>query len=123
MGGGVGCGGGGGGWGVGGCGVGGVGCGVGCGVGGGGWGVGWGVGWGGGGCGVGCGVGCGGVFRIVFRKWDTLDLFKKHLTTFVLKVPDKPPIRGYSSPNSNSILDWRNEKNVSTNTFSGGWGL
>ena len=52
------------------------------------------------------------------RKRDTLDLFKKHFTTFVLKVPDKPPIRGYSSPNSNSILYWRNEKDVSTNTFT-----
>ena len=57
------------------------------------------------------------------RKWDTLDQFKKHLTTFLLKVPDKPPIRGCSSPNSNCILDLRNEKDVSTNTFSGGWGL
>ena len=46
------------------------------------------------------------------RKWDSLDLFKKHLTTFVLKVPDKPPIRGYSSPNFNSILYWRNEKDI-----------
>ena len=57
------------------------------------------------------------------RKLNTLDLFKKNLTTFVLKVPDKPPIRGYSSPNSISILDWRNEKDISNNTFSGGWGL
>ena len=57
------------------------------------------------------------------RKWDSLDLFKKHLTTFMLKVPDKPPIRGYSSPNPNSILDWRNEKEVSRTTFSGGWDI
>ena len=41
------------------------------------------------------------------RKWDTLDLFKKHLTTFVLKVPDKPPIRGYSSPTL--TLSWTGE--------------
>ena len=54
------------------------------------------------------------------RKWDPLDLFKRHLTTFMPKVPDKPPIHRYSSPNSNSILDLRNEKEVSTNTFSGG---
>ena len=54
------------------------------------------------------------------RKWDPLDLFKRHLTTFMPKVPDKPPIQRYSSPNSNSILDLRNEKEVSTNTFSGG---
>ena len=52
------------------------------------------------------------------RKWVTLDLFKRHLTTFVLKVPDQPPIRGYSSPNSYSILDWRNEKEISTEIFT-----
>ena len=57
------------------------------------------------------------------RKWDTLDLVKRNLTKFMLQVPDKPPIRGYTSPNSNSILDWRNEKEMSTSTFSGGWGL
>ena len=53
---------------------------------------------------------------------DCLESFKNHLTKFVLKVPDKPPIRGYTPPNSNSILDWRNEK-ACTSTFSGGWDL
>ena len=34
----------------------------------------------------------------------TLDDFKSKLTKFLLLIPDKPPIRGYTSPNSNSIL-------------------
>ena len=33
------------------------------------------------------------------------DSFKRQMTAFMLSVPDKPPIRGFTSPNSNSILD------------------
>ena len=33
--------------------------------------------------------------------------FKSNLTTFMLTLPDKPPVRGYSAPNSNSLLAWR----------------
>ena len=47
------------------------------------------------------------------RKISTLDSFKHHLTDFLLSVPDKPPIRGFTSPNSNSILDWRNDRDAS----------
>ena len=36
-----------------------------------------------------------------------LVLFKNKITTFLLKIPDTPPVRGYSTKNSNSILDWR----------------
>ena len=42
----------------------------------------------------------------------TLDTFKTHLTNFLLSIPDKPPIRGYTSPNSNSILDWRVDRDA-----------
>ena len=38
------------------------------------------------------------------------DGFKHHMTAFMLFLPDKPPIRGFTSPNSNSILDWRNDR-------------
>ena len=55
------------------------------------------------------------------RSHTVLESFKEHLTRFMLKVPDKPPIRGYTPPNSNSILDWRNNKEASA--FYGGWGL
>ena len=47
------------------------------------------------------------------RKISTLDSFKHHLTDFLLSVPDKPPIRSYTSPNSNSILEWRNDRDAS----------
>ena len=41
------------------------------------------------------------------------DGFKHHMTAFMLSLPDKPPIRGFTSPNSNSILDWRNDRDAS----------
>ena len=47
------------------------------------------------------------------RKLGTLDAFKSRLTNFLLSIPDKPPIRGYTSPNSNSILDWRVDRDAS----------
>ena len=37
----------------------------------------------------------------------TFDLFKQKLTSLLMRIPDKPPTKGYSTPNSNSILDWR----------------
>ena len=36
--------------------------------------------------------------------------FKLALTKFVLSVPDLPPVRGYTPPNSNSLLCWRNDR-------------
>ena len=33
--------------------------------------------------------------------------FKEKLTSLFMRIPDKPPTRGYSSPNTNSVLDWR----------------
>ena len=37
----------------------------------------------------------------------TLDCFKSRLSIFLRsKFPDLPPVFGYSSPNTNSILDW-----------------
>ena len=41
------------------------------------------------------------------------DSCKRQMTAFMLSVPDKPPIRGFTSPNSNSILDWRNDQETS----------
>ena len=42
-----------------------------------------------------------------------LEQFKNQLTKFLLSVPDKPPIRGYTSPNSNSLLCWRTDREAS----------
>ena len=39
----------------------------------------------------------------------TFDLFKQKLTSLLLRIPDQPPVLGYTPPNSNSILDWRME--------------
>ena len=39
--------------------------------------------------------------------------FKAGLTAFMLSVPDKPPVRGYTCPNSNSLLAWRTDPSVS----------
>ena len=33
-----------------------------------------------------------------------LEHFKDQLTKFMLSLPDRPPIRGYTPPNSNSLL-------------------
>ena len=44
--------------------------------------------------------------------------FKTQLTKFLLVVPDMPPIRGYTSPNSNSLLCWKLDRKAST--FWGG---
>ena len=49
---------------------------------------------------------------------DGFDTFKSKLTTFLLRIPDQPPTRGYTTTNSNSILAWRN--NSSTTELWGG---
>ena len=41
---------------------------------------------------------------------ENLEQFKNKLTKFLLSFPDKPPIRGYTPPNNNSLLSWRNER-------------
>jgi hypothetical protein len=46
-----------------------------------------------------------------------LQQFKDQLTKFLLSFPDKPPIRGYTPPNSNSLLSWRIERG-----FTSLWG-
>ena len=56
------------------------------------------------------------------RLWNTLpkDLtviscqqkFKDKLSSYVSSVPDLPPIRGYTSPNNNSLLNWHENKAV-----------
>ena len=45
-------------------------------------------------------------------------LFKERLTSFLMSIPDKPPVKGYSTQNSNSILDWR--KDAATTDLWGG---
>ena len=35
-----------------------------------------------------------------------LNAFKTALGSFIARYPDKPPISGYTSPNTNSLLDW-----------------
>jgi len=39
--------------------------------------------------------------------------FKGKLAAFLLTVPDHPPVKGYSSPNSNSLLAWRIDSSAS----------
>ena len=36
----------------------------------------------------------------------SLDTFKSKLDTFLLNVPDYPPVAGYSTANKNRLLDW-----------------
>ena len=36
----------------------------------------------------------------------TLESFKIALSGFIIQFPDKPPVTGYTPPNSNSLLDW-----------------
>ena len=40
----------------------------------------------------------------------TLPEFKHQLTAFLLTIPDKPPVHGYSCVNGNSILEWKQSK-------------
>ena len=42
------------------------------------------------------------------RGQDTLDRFKASLSKFIAQFPDQPPVSGYTTRNSNSLLDWRN---------------
>ena len=42
-----------------------------------------------------------------------VDTFKSKITHFMLSVPDTQPIRGYTPINSNSILEWRNNRDAS----------
>ena len=44
------------------------------------------------------------------NKMGEFESFKRQLTYSLLqRIPDLPPVRGYTSPNSNSILDWRRD--------------
>ena len=43
-----------------------------------------------------------------------LTTFKNRITKFLLLVPDQPPLRGYTTANSNSILDWRSDRETSS---------
>ena len=62
------------------------------------------------------------------RLWNTLprnvsiitcqQQFKDKLTDYVFSVLDLPPVRGYTSPNKNSLLDWDQNKAVA---LQSGW--
>ena len=39
-----------------------------------------------------------------------LEAFKVALGDFLAQYPDKPPVTGYTPPNSNSLLDWSCER-------------
>jgi len=43
------------------------------------------------------------------KTFESLDRFKISLSTFLKKVPDRPPTTGYSTANHNSLLDWFNQ--------------
>ena len=43
-----------------------------------------------------------------------LQQFKDRLTKFMLSLPDKPPVKGYSTPNSDSLLCWRNDRGTTS---------
>ena len=53
------------------------------------------------------------------RAIQSMDTFKSKITQLMLSVPDTPPIRGYTPINSNSILEWRNNRDASALCFSG----
>ena len=36
----------------------------------------------------------------------TFDLFKCELDKFILQFPDQPPVNGYTTINSNSLMSW-----------------
>ena len=38
--------------------------------------------------------------------------FKTQLSSLLLRIPDQPPIKGCSCPNSNSLLDWKNDQST-----------
>ena len=48
------------------------------------------------------------------RAMNSLDHFKGRLTDLMLALPDTPPTRGYTPTNSNSIIDWWKDRDVST---------
>ena len=48
------------------------------------------------------------------NKQDTLESFKVALGTFLDSFPDKPPVPGYVTTNTNSLLDWSGERGVRT---------
>ena len=48
-----------------------------------------------------------------FTTMSELGAFKSRITELFMKIPDKPPLRGMTTKNSNSILDWRIDKETS----------
>ena len=46
------------------------------------------------------------------KESSSLNVFKTKLDTFLLSIPDCPPVSGYSTMNSNSILDWLTSSNA-----------
>jgi hypothetical protein len=48
-------------------------------------------------------------FPAYFNTMGEFDCFKRQLTSLLLRIPDQIPVRVYTSPNTNSILDWRTD--------------
>ena len=49
--------------------------------------------------------------RVVRSSSSLLEL-KQSLGSYLSTIPDQPPVRGYSTQHSNSLLDWRNDPSV-----------
>ena len=41
---------------------------------------------------------------------NTLESFKIALGYFLQKLPDEPPVSGYTTTNNNTIVDWYNQR-------------
>jgi len=44
---------------------------------------------------------------VSLNKIKEFDSFKRQLSSMLQRIPDKPPVPGYSCPNNNSLLEWK----------------
>ena len=47
--------------------------------------------------------------------------FKDKHSSYVFSIPDLSPVRGYTSPNNNSLRNWHENKAVALHYSRGGW--
>ena len=43
------------------------------------------------------------------KNFESLEAFKTSIANFLKRIPDRPPVTGYSTANHNSLLDWFNQ--------------
>ena len=43
------------------------------------------------------------------KTFESLEKFKISLSKFLVSIPDKPPVTGYTTVNRNSLLNWANQ--------------